>query len=153
MGDKLVAGLPEDESEGGREKSPLRYTDKFEELCPMYMSLGMTYSDYWDGDCVLTKYYRKKYELDRDRKNFELWLQGMYIYEALLDVYPVLNPLSKEKKPIPYRSEPIPLNNAENEKIKERENLKKLEDGRRAMMTLMDGINMRFKEKGVKDGN
>ena len=116
------------------------------------MSIGMSYSDYWDGDCLMTKYYRKKYELDRDRKNFELWLEGMYIYEALLDVYPVLNPLSKNKEPIPYRSEPIALTAEKNKENEEREKVRKIEDGKRAMMAIMSGINARF-EKGVKDGN
>ena len=154
MVSELVADSPEDEMKGGREESsPLRYGKRFEDLCGFYMSIGMSYSDYWDGDCQMTKYYREKYLLDRDRKNFELWLQGMYIYEALLDVYPVLNPLSKNKEPIPYRSEPIALTREGSEKNKERDNLKKLEDGKRAMMSIMDGINKKFKEKGVKDGN
>ena len=108
----------------------------------------MSYSDYWDGDSTMTKYYREKYKIERDRKNFELWLQGLYIYEALIDVYPVLNPFSKDKQPIPYRSEPLSLSQEENKKAKERENEKKMHNGMAQMMRMMDGVNAKFKERG-----
>lgn len=57
MDGKLVTDLSSAEDGGGGRSRPspsLRYGDKFEELCGYYMSLGMSYSDYWDGDNCMT---------------------------------------------------------------------------------------------------
>lgn len=89
---------------------PLDFLTKtFNEQFPFYLSIGMTAEQYWDDDCTLVKHYRKAYELQNRRKNQELWLQGMYIYEALCNASPLLNPFSKEKKPLPYPDRPYPL--------------------------------------------
>lgn len=104
----------------------------------------MSYTDFWDGDPEMTKYYRDKYKRDRDRRNTELWLQGLYVYEAILDSAPVLNPLSKDKKPIPYRETPIPLTEQERAQREEEENKKKMEQGIKAMMQLTNTFNKRF---------
>ena len=65
---------------------------------------------YWDGDCRLVKCYRKANDLKRQNRNQELWLQGAYFYEALLDVAPILHALAKDgTKPIPYVSQPFPI--------------------------------------------
>lgn len=70
----------------------------------------MTERQYWDGDCMLTRAYRKAEKLRLEQKNQELWLQGMYFYEALGDVSPLLHPFAKKgTKAVPYRSEPYPL--------------------------------------------
>ena len=53
----------------------------------------------------------------RKRKNEELWLQGMYIYEAIIDVAPALRPMGGSS-PTPYSKEPYPLTEEER---KERE--------------------------------
>ena len=75
----------------------------------------MTLEQYWDGDNDLPRFFRKKYKLERDRKNFELWLQGKYIYEALCAVSPVIRAFSKATEPIPYRKHPFPLSKAQAE--------------------------------------
>ena len=108
------------------------------------MSIGMSYDDYWDGEPEKTKYYREKAKWDMKRRNQELWLQGIYIYEAILDASPILNPFNKKKKAIPYRSEPIPLDNVESEKEKENKHKKELENGKQRMMEIMERINKRF---------
>ena len=140
---------------GGGTSRPLpllRYGDKFEELCPYYMSLGMSYHDYWDGDNCMTKYYREADELRKERRNSEMWLQAAYIYEALLDASPVFNPLSKKNKPFPYRSEPIPITAAGSKQSEERKKKKQLEDGKAAMRVMMAAINKRFEENRKKGG-
>lgn len=154
MGGKLVTDLSSDDSGGGGETSRpplLRYSDKFEELCGFYMSIGMTYEEYWDGDNCMTKYYRQMDNLNRERKNYDLWLQGAYIYEALLDASPVFNPLCAKKKPYPYRETPIPLTENENRKVEELNNQKKLENGREAMRAMMIEFNKHFEDK-IKEG-
>lgn len=69
----------------------------------------MTAEEYWHGDADLTKFYRKANKLKIERKNKELWLQGLYIYDAICAVSPVLRAFSKAKKPSPYPSEPYDL--------------------------------------------
>ena len=104
----------------------------------------MSYYDFWDGDPEIVKYYHEKYKIERDRKNKELWLQGLYIYEAILDSAPTLNPLSKDKKAIPYRNAPIPLTDQEREEREEEEKKRKMEEGIKAMMQLTNTFNKRF---------
>jgi len=150
----LVTDLPsENGGDGGigRPSPIVRYGDKFEELCGYYMSLGMSYHDYWDGDNCMTKYYREAEEIKKERRNSELWLQAAYIYEALLDASPVFNPLSKKNKPFPFRSEPIPITSSGSKKSEERKKKQMLENGKEAMRAMMAAFNERFK-KSKKGG-
>lgn len=54
-----------------------------EESCPYYLAMGMSMDEYWNGDPVLAKYYRKAYAIKREKENEDFWLQGMYFYDAL----------------------------------------------------------------------
>lgn len=72
--------------------------------------MGMTYELYWNGDNDLPKLYRKAYDLQRKIKDETCWLQGMYIYEALCDVAPILRSFAKAgTNPKPYPKEPYML--------------------------------------------
>lgn len=85
------------------------------------MSIGMSYDEFWTGDVALVRAYRKADELKRRRLNETLWLQGMYIYEALCDVSPIFHAFAKKgTKPSPYPKEPYPITE---EQIREREEL------------------------------
>ena len=105
------------------------YSDIFEQLCPYYMSIGMSYDEFWDQDVNMVKAYRKAYELREKRKNEELWLQGMYFYEALCDASPLFRFSMKKGtiKPEPYVKEPYPITAAEVREREEREARKKEE--------------------------
>lgn len=104
------------------------YTEQFYKVFPFYLSIGMTYDQFWNEDCCLTKYYRQAYELKKKQKNEELWLQGMYIYEALCDVSPVLHAFAKKgTKPLKYPVEPYPLSEKEVNERKERDERHKVE--------------------------
>ena len=49
MESELVTGS--DSNIGGDNNSPpSRYTDVFEQVCPFYLSIGMTWEQFWDGD-------------------------------------------------------------------------------------------------------
>ena len=124
------------------------YTAVFNDLFPYYLMIGMSPEQYWDGDPALAKYYRKADELRRKRRNEELWLQGMYIYEALCDVSPVMNAFAKKgTKPRPYSDHPYAIT------VKERDDEKVLiekrerEKARRYMEAKMAEINKRFESK------
>lgn len=84
---------------------------KFEELCPFFISIGMTYEQFWYEDLTIAKMYLKAYRIKQEREiemdQWHMWKQGMYIYEALCDVSPVLHAFSKSgTKPLPYPEVP-----------------------------------------------
>ena len=121
------------------------YTEKFYELFPYYLSIGMTYEQYWEGDCTLTKYYRKADEIKKERMNEELWLQGMYIYEALCDVSPILHAFAKKgTKPQPYSERPYSITEAQRKRAEEEKARKIAEKGKRFMQVIMAQNNKRF---------
>ena len=118
------------------------------------MSIGMCYSDYWDGDCDMAKAYREAHEIAQERKNRELWLQGAYIYEALLDAAPMFRDLTKRTKPFPYRDSPVPITKRATKQRDELSKRKLLEQGHEAMRAMMIEFNKKFEKKGGKvDGN
>ena len=84
------------------------------------MSIGMAYDEFWNQDVRLVEVYRKAAELRDKRRNQELWLQGMYIYEALCDASPLFRFSMKGGtiKPQPYVQEPYPITESE---VRERE--------------------------------
>ncbi len=86
---------------------PLTFTEQFETQCPFYLSIGMTYDEYWYGSADRVIYYRKAYKMKQKRNNDLAWLNGRYVYDALKAIVPALRGLSKE--PVePYLEEPYP---------------------------------------------
>lgn len=76
----------------------------------MYLAMGMSPSDYWEGDCALVKAYREADRLRQERANMEAWLQGMYIYEAVACLSPILQAFApKGTRAKPYRDKPYEL--------------------------------------------
>ena len=108
----------------------------------------MTAEQYWDGDPSLVKYYRKAEELRNDKRNQELWLQGMYIYEAICDVSPILHAFAKKgAKPIPYASKPYPLNAKQIKHDEEEKQRELAAKGKRFMEAMTVVVNKRFEGK------
>lgn len=103
-------------------------TKEFEKICPFYMSIGMTYKEFWLEDVELTKYYLKAYRLKEKRKAEEIewtvWEQGLYIYEAISNLSPILRPFSKGK-PLPYPEKPHFLGEEEIQREKEQQEKEK----------------------------
>lgn len=95
------------------------------------MALGMSYEEYWHGDVWAIVHYRKAAEIREQQKNREMWLQGLYGYEALCDVSPILHAFAKQgTKPIPYRDKPFELKGEEPEVETEEEKEKREENER-----------------------
>lgn len=59
------------------------YTEIFKEVLPFYLSIGMSFDEFYLQDVELAKFYRQAYEIKEDRHNAHIWLQGMYIYDAI----------------------------------------------------------------------
>ena len=94
---------------------------------------------------MLAKYYRKAYELQRKRRNEDLWLQGMYIYEALCDVSPILHAFAKRgTKPHPYTDRPYSITNEDREEEQKLREQREREKAKQYMLGKMAKINKRF---------
>lgn len=136
-------------SSGRITTTPLKtYTEKFNELFPYYLSLGMTEEQYWDRDSTLVVPYRKAEELRTNRKNQEMWLQGAYIYDALCRVSPVLHAFAKKgSKPIPYPTEPYSITEKQAELKKEEQAKTVFDKGKKLMEGFMIRNNKKFERK------
>lgn len=125
---------------------PVSYFEIFQQQFPYYLSIGMTYDQYWNEDCLLVKYYRQADEIRNRRKNQDLWLQGLYIYEALCDVAPILHAFAKcGTKPIAYTTEPYPLTEKDIAEKKEREEKRKFEQMQVMMGAMAVSLNSKMK--------
>ena len=98
----------------------------FEEQCPIYMSYGMTYDEFWNGNPSRAIFYRRAAMIQVKRKDEEFWMQGVYVYDALCRVSPILHAFSKSgTKPLPYVDKPYLSmtsdNDEENEEMKQKQ--------------------------------
>lgn len=107
----------------GEEKSRVEsvsLTQIFEEQCPIYMSYGMSYDEFWYDSPYRAKFYREAHKIAIRQKDEELWLQGVYIYDALCRVSPILHAFSKSgTKALPYLEKPLSYNTDNTYKTKE----------------------------------
>lgn len=95
-------------SEEGSKVERTSLTELFEKNCPIYMSYGMTYNEFWYGSAYMVSFYRESYKLKLKQQDENNWMQGMYVYEALCKVSPVLHAFSKKgTKPLPYAEKPF----------------------------------------------
>ena len=150
MDSELVSSSLSATEEGGQGSSPSlsTYTERFYELFPYYLAIGMTPEQYWDGDCTFPKYFRKAEELRNEKRNEELWLQGMYVYEAICDVSPILHAFAKKgAKPTPYASKPYPLTSKQVKQDEEEKQRKVAEKGKRFMEAMAASVNKKFEGK------
>ena len=106
-------------SEEGTKVESTSLTELFEKLCPIYMSYGMSYDEYWHGDAYVVKFYKEAHRLKLQAQDENNWMQGMYVYEAILDCSPILHAFSKKgTKPLQYAEKPY-LADSLREKTKE----------------------------------
>lgn len=115
--------------ESNKKEKLSSYTEVFEKQCPFFMSIGMSYQEFWYEDCWIANYYLKAYTIKKDQINEQLWLQGMYVFEAILCASPVLHAFSKKgTKPLPYADKPflldkiVPREKTQEEIERDREN-------------------------------
>lgn len=92
----------------------------------------------------MTVMYRRAHEIERNRKNQELWLQGRYIYEALCNVSPLFRFTMKGGtiKADPYRVEPIPITEEEQRAQQEREAKRRMEQMKAQFMEYASNLRL-----------
>ena len=130
--------------EVGASSTKKTYTDIFNEAFPYYLSIGMSYELYWHGEPYLVKAYREADEMRIDRMNYEKWLQGLYVYQGIAALQPILNPFSKKHKAEEYIKEPIIIT----ERARNRKEIEEANKTAAFLKAWVDGI----KNKGVKNG-
>lgn len=100
------------------------------------MSCGMSYEMYWHGDPYAPRMFYKAQKLQNERHNQEMWLQGLYIYNAFSVV--LSNAFSKKgSKPQRYIDKPFPLYPPTKEE-REAEALKERQKAIRSFQAMMD---------------
>lgn len=119
------SGLIFEKDKSQVESTPI--TILFEKQCPIYMSYGMSYHDFWYGPAGMTEFYKESYRIKLRQLDENNWILGMYVYEAILDCAPILHAFSKKgTKPLPYAKKPYLMDKlrekTQQEKDQEREN-------------------------------
>jgi hypothetical protein len=120
---------------------PKKFTEYFEELFPAYLAIGMTWTQFWMDEPELAIAYRKADAIKKRRKNEELWLEGMYVAEALRAT--VGNMFSKGQK-YPYPAEPFPITADEQRERREREEKARMERMKAAFIARSLQVNTRL---------
>lgn len=91
------------------------------------MAIGMTYNQYWRDDPTMVKMYRRAYDLKLEQIKWFIYEGGMYTYEALCKVSPVLHAFCKNgTKPLPFSEKPYgieKLNSKQEDKSIEKEKI------------------------------
>lgn len=135
-------------SERENRSAPPSYSEIFLAKFPYYLSIGMTEEQYWDRDSTLVKSYRKAEELRKERVNQEMWLQGMYIYDAISRLSPILRAFAKKgTKAQPYVEEAYPINKKTVEEAELKKEKAKSEKGLRYMQAYMVQANKQLQER------
>lgn len=97
-------------------------TKLFEKACPIYMSFGMSYRDFWYGPAFMTTFYKDAHKLRLRQQDENNWMLGMYVYEAILDCSPILHAFSKKgTKPLPYAEKPYLMDKLDDKTRAEKE--------------------------------
>ena len=117
------------------------FTEFFEELFPIYLAMGMTWTQFWLDAPELVIAYRKAEAIKKRRKNEELWLEGVYMAEALRAT--VGNMFSKGQKHL-YPAEPFPITAAEQQERREREEKARMERMKAAFIARSLQVNTRL---------
>ena len=127
--------------------SLLSYTEQFEEQFPFYLSIGMSYEQFWEGDCWLTKDYREANQLRIRRDNELAWLTGRYVYDAMCAASPLFHAFAKQGTTAhPYLEKPYPSSMAE---ARERE-IQKLKDAAEGFRAFVEAKNAQLRSKEVE---
>ena len=141
----MVSGFPSEQRGSGLATSPFTYSEQFKEVFPYYLSIGMTYDQFWNDDPEMAKFYREAAQLRNEQRNQEMWLQGLYIYDALCCASPIFHDFAKKgTKPAPYPKAPYPLTEREKKRDSEAAERRQMEKNKGRMEAIMAAVNRKF---------
>jgi hypothetical protein len=144
-GDEGLTSPSYNQSTNQKVKSFAEWAD---ELCPYYMALGVPYNDYWYGDYTMLPYYIKAHEMRNAQRNQELWMQGLYIHDAMSIV--MSNAFRKKSDEIiPYPKEPYPITKEEADNRAESKRIEALQVAKAKFEAWSETLELN--REGVKD--
>ena len=109
----------------------------FDKDLPYFLSIGMTYEQYWYGPSLLAKDYLQAETYRRKSENYNLWLGGLYISHAIAST--IGNAFIKEKSnPNVYPDKPFPVTKEEMEDMEREQHEKEVELARLKIQMLFD---------------
>lgn len=113
-------------------------------MCPYFMHYGMTWQEYWYESLDRLAAFWQKHQFDVESRNQELWLQGVYIRDAVASVL-------DSKHRVKYPDKPYRITDL-TEAEREEENRRKVEKLREQLMDIKRRSDMRRKESERVDG-
>lgn len=119
------------------------------EVAPFYLSIGMTANMFWNEDVDYAVQYRKAWKIQQDRLNQQLWLQGLYIHDALISTPIVVSGFKKsgDKQSHTYPTEPYVLNKIEAERREEDKKIKEQLEIKNKMIAFASQFNKKMRQK------
>lgn len=145
MGEELLSSPnAANEGSGAERSAPFPYSEAFERHCPYYLSIGMTWDNFWYDDADMVKAYRQAQRIRNKRENQQLWMQGAYVYKAILCASPILHAFAKAgTKPEPYPDMPYPID----EKDAKEQEIERLKQNAKAFAQFAEAKNYERKVK------
>lgn len=141
--------LPQERQSTSEQQGFSTYSELFDKVCPYYMSIGVTYNQFWNGDFAICKYARQSEKLKAKKKNEEMWWNAIYIYRALIDSSPAFHDFGDGKKiELKFSVEqPFPLTKEDAEEHERLERERKQDEFLARMTALVSEHNRALKEK------
>lgn len=112
------------------------FEEMFETVLPYYLSIGMTCQQFYEENPKLTVIFREAEKIRNNNQNEFLWLQGVYVRDALAEV---LNKCLGGKKNIKYPNKPYPLTKEDMERQEEEEQAQRIENLRQSLLKQKKG--------------
>lgn len=136
MGGRVTSSCESDETDK-EENDPHFFSNLFHDVEAYYLSIGMTYDQFWRDDVWLAKVYRDAEELRERRANVDAWRNGFYMASALSST--VGNMFRKKgAKPIRYMDRPIPLTEKEKQEYEYQRAMEAQERIKKMMFAMAD---------------
>lgn len=104
---------------------------------PYFLSIGMTYEEYWFGDPLLVRDYLRAEEYRRKQENYNLWLGGIYMREAIMSS--IGNAfIGKGEPAYQYMDKPIPMGEDEIEQARKDQEEKEIQQAEAWMQLIVE---------------
>ena len=128
------------------------YTAVFEAVCPYFMSIGVSYDEFWNGDFEICKYAQKAEILRKKRKNQDAWWNSIYTFRALCDASVLFHDFVDKKPELKFSTEiPLPLSMEEAEEQEKAKKTKEMEAFAAKMEVFAQTHNANMKKEEKKE--
>ena len=81
------------------EASQSQFGKALDSMCPYFLHYGMTWDEFWFESLDRLAFFWQKHQFDVEARNQELWMQGIYIQEAVAVVMDTKHMVKYPDKP------------------------------------------------------